>query len=137
MNKETIESTLKESCRLLYQDNKHLIDEEAHERSILPQMLPYLTSHFPNHSILIEYNREGVNRDPKKDIDGNLIVPDLIVHRHGLDGENLLAIEIKGYWNKHLRQEDDIKLKGLKSKQGYKFAYRIELGKDEAEIIEI
>ena len=139
MNKSFIEKTLKESCRILYIDNKNLIDEKAHERTIVSRMLPYLSSQFTDYIVDPEYNREGEirNRQTKKDVNGTPILPDLIVHQYGPTGRNLIAIEIKGYWNNGSREDDEEKLRGLHSKQGYEFMYRIELGKDEAEIIEI
>lgn len=139
MNKNFIESVLKEACYLLYTENKRLINERAHERTIVSDMLPYLRSKFTEYLVEVEYNREGPikNRQTKEDALGNPIIPDIVVHKYGPNGRNLVAIEVKGYWNNESRKKDDEKLRGLNSKQGYEFIYRIELGKDEAQVIEV
>jgi hypothetical protein len=143
MTKKDIERIFGEACRILYHDNQKYIDEEANEESIVPFMTPYLKSQFKGYDVVNGYNREGPikndgsKRDPKRDIEGNCIYPDIIVHQYGPEGENLVAIEVKGYWNTEPRSHDEKKLRGLHSKQGYKFIYRIELGKDMAELIEV
>lgn len=139
MTQNTIERKLNKICNILYKNDIDLINEKAHERTIVSRMIPYFKIQFNNYLIDSDYNREGEigNRQVKKDIDNNPILPDLIVHRYGPKGINLLAIEAKGYWNKYPREKDEMKLIGLKKKQGYKFIYRIELNKDKAEIIEV
>lgn len=139
MNKDFIVNTLIECCRVLYLDSKNLIVEKAHERTIVSRMVPYLKSQFSGYSVDPEYNREGSfeKRETKKDIDNNPILPDLIIHKYGPNGENLVAIEVKGYWNKESREIDEEKLRKLHLKQGYKFLYRIELGRDKADLIEV
>ncbi|MCC7004741.1 hypothetical protein IT397_02380 [Candidatus Nomurabacteria bacterium] len=139
MNKQIIEKIINEACRILYRDNKNLIDEEAHERTIVPEILPYLREYFPDYEVWSEYNREGEvgNRKPKRDLDGNLIVPDIIVHEFGPTGRNLVAIEVKGYWNDEPRENDEEKLRGLHRKHGYEFLYRIELGPDNHQLVEV
>lgn len=109
MNKETIENIINEACRIRYRDNKNLIDEKARERIIVPEILPYLREHFTNYEVWSEYNWEGEigNRKPKRYLDENLIVPDIIVHGYGPTGHNLVAIEVKGYWNEEPRENDE------------------------------
>ena len=46
MNKELIEKVINDACEILYAENKNLIDERAHERTIVNEMLPYLRTHF-------------------------------------------------------------------------------------------
>lgn len=139
MNKEYIEYAIRETCRLLYIKNKSLIDERAHERTIVNEMLPCFRGFFIGFQILSEYNREGEigNRQPKTSIEGTILVPDIIVHQPGPTGQNLLAIEVKGYWNSEPRVNDEIKLKKLRIKHGYEFLYRIELEKDTYQLIEV
>ena len=139
MNKEFIEKVISEACDLLYRENKNLIDERAHERTIVNEMLSYLRMHFVEYEVWSEYNREGEigNRQSKTDIDGNIIIPDIIIHKYGPTGRNLAAIEVKGYWNDEPRDNDDKKLRDIQFKHGYEFLYRIELGKNEPKVIEI
>ena len=139
MNKELIEKVINEACEILYAENKNLINERAHERTIVNEILPYLRVHFAEYKVWSEYNREGEigNRQPKTDLDGNIIVPDIIVHEVGPTGRNLVAIEVKGYWNDEPRESDEKKLRDIQLKHGYEFLYRIELGKNEPQVIEI
>lgn len=80
-------------------------------------------------NIDVEYNREN-NTDPKTDIHRKRLKPDIIVHQRGPQGINLVAIEIKGYWNDESREKDINSLQRLQEKHNYKFLYRLELGKD-------
>lgn len=139
MNKETVEKIMNDACETFYRNSKNLIDEKAHERTIVAEMLPYLREHFPHYTVLSEYNREGAidERQSKRDLDGNLLIPDIIVHEFGPNGRNLVAIEVKGHWNDEPREIDDAKLRSIQLKHGYEFLYRIELGKHKANIIAV
>lgn len=87
----------------------------------------YLCLAFPDFDVDVEYNRHGV--DPKRlpDLeacggDGDrLVYPDLIVHRRGDDGRNLLAVELKKSSNPTPRDCDLAKLRGLIEDYGYSY----------------
>lgn len=78
-----------------------LLEVGAGERSIAGRLLVYLSSLFDEYDVDIEYNRHGVDSkmlagftsDPVE-TDAR-IYPDLIVHRRGTDGSNILVVEIK------------------------------------------
>ena len=139
MTKEFIEGAINKSCLAVYKVGKGLIDEAASERSIVGMVVLHLAPSFPHYSVLVEYNREGEknHRDSKRNFAGDRIVPDIIIHEPGGGGRNLVAIEVKGYWNNEPRSGDEEKLRGLGMKQGYEFLYRIELGKEGHELFEV
>ena len=139
MDKSFIENVLGNACNFLYSRHKNLIDERAHERTIVSFMVPNLQSSFPEFTVINDYNREGdlEERKTKSDLEGNPFIPDLIVHEYGPQGRNLLAVEVKGYWNRESREIDKDKLRKLRLKHHYEFTYRIELGRDTANVIEV
>src|SRR4051794_26196148 len=83
----------------------YLLEVNANERCIAARLALYLQHRFDSYQVDVEYNRAG--SDPKRlgmsedcansrDDDGTvLIVPDIIVHRRGPNGPNLLGIEVK------------------------------------------
>lgn len=140
MTKEKIEKAILDACALVYRDFKHLINERTNERNIASSYLvPILRKKHRGYQVDSEYNREGSvdNRVPKTDSDGNRILPDIVIHEYGPEGFNLAAIEVKGYWNREPRQQDEDLLKRLQMKHNYKFLYRLELGRDCAELIPV
>lgn len=135
---ETFENTVNAACAELYATKKHYIDERAHERTIVADFIaPFLRERLKGWDVNTDYNREGVDREPKKDLDGNLIMPDIIVHKHGPAGPNLFAVQVKGYWNRQDRVIDEDSLRRIRAKHGYRFLYRLELGRDKHEIIPV
>jgi hypothetical protein len=85
--------------------DRHLFENNLGERCIASRLAMHLQNAFPEHSVDAEYNRAG--DIPKKlglppecansqDDDGqSLAVPDVIVHRRGPEGPNLLVLEVK------------------------------------------
>lgn len=136
MDKVTVEKIINDACIRLYNEYRYLIEERAHERDIAVQIRLYLQPIFNKigYQVNSEYNREGElkKRITKTDIDGVPSLPDLIIHQHGPRGENLVAIQIKGYWNREPREKDEQKLIKLQAKHKYKFLYRLELEFDRA-----
>lgn len=87
---------------------------------------------FSEYYLDCEYNRNGIN--PKK-LDGNLIVPDLILHKRKNNNCNRLVIEFKGWWNGNQKHDED-KIKGMVDKNGefrYREGYTILFGKNRVE----
>jgi hypothetical protein len=132
LTKEQVELLLNQACRHLYDEYKYLVEEAAHERSIVGDVLAsYLRSNVRGLNVNTDYNREGQpgDRKPKTDLNGDLIVPDIIIHKWGPKGPNIAVIEVKGYWNAEDRAKDEDKLKRIQAKHSYKFKFLIELGK--------
>src|SRR5882724_6091394 len=128
LSQKTLETAIDKACIKLYRTKKHFIDEEAHERTIVSDFIaPFLRARFPRWDVSTEYNREGADRDTKKDLKGRMLMPDIVIHKHGPEGPNVLAIQVKGYWNPEDRRIDVGKLRRLRTKHGYRFLYRLEL----------
>lgn len=117
--KDEIFKKISNACVSLYKNQMYLIEEHANERTVAAHIAAYLRELFIEWDVDSEYNREGELRVPKRDIEGELAYPDIIIHRHGFEGPNLVAMEIKGYWNKTNRNDDVQKLLKLQSKHGY------------------
>ncbi len=138
MNKQEIEKYINSACRTLYKKEPSLVRNRAHERTLAGVIFCYLRNlfHGKGWDVDIEYNREEDEGDPKCDVNGKMI-PDIVIHKRGLEGPNLVAIEIKGYWNKTPRKKDKDKLLRMRKKYGYKYLYRIELNEEYYELLEV
>lgn len=134
---------LEEAVTRLYERDFHLVNQGL-ERAAGAKLACHLSRVLEDHSFLqtfpeirvdVDYGREGDG--PKRTVEGNNVVPDIIVHRPGPDGPNLAVIEIKGWWNKTDRQADELKLQGYLQKQHYQYAYFVELDRNTPEIRQI
>lgn len=133
-----IKKVILEILEDIYLNKKNIIDNKLHERTIVADYIaPALRSKFTDFEVNTDYNREGTGRDPKTDLSGNKVVPDIVIHHQGIDEYNLVAMEVKGFWNNQERRIDEEKLQSLNKKHPYKFLFRIELGKEEPEIVTI
>ena len=144
MEREAIIRKIKEALLALYRVDGNLIANKANEATITTQLVGYLRQAFATDrwSVDFDYNRDG--HDPKRDSDGRRIRPDIIIHHRTPDRttrhsstNNLIAMEVKGYWNKEDRGCDTRKLLDLGRHYGYRYLFRVELGHDEGELIEI
>lgn len=84
---------------------------------------------FKGYNLDCEYNRNY--DDPKRKNNGDLIIPDIILHERGNNDNNIVVIEFKGWWSDVKSQKDDIyKLKELVDPCGkykYQYGYSIKL----------
>ncbi len=138
INGNTLRATLNAACRYLYDNEKDLVDEHANEETIVADVLgPFLRRSLRPWHVNTNYNREGAARTKKTDQHGNLLFPDIIVHKRGPNGPNIAAIEVKGHWNREDRRIDVGALRRIKTKHGYKFLYRIELRSNSHKLIRL
>jgi len=122
----------------LYDNDNSLILRGGMERSVSFRFALYLADELAKCDWLrefdldMEYNKNGDNpkRTPRRPSGAQ---PDLILHRRGNNLENILVVEIKGWWNEEPRKNDYIKLEDFIHQEGeYKYglgAY-LELGKE-------
>jgi hypothetical protein len=137
-DKKTVESKIRLACDFLYDRGKQLIREKAHERTIVAKyLLPPLVELFPEWDVDPEYNREGEERTPKRDLNEKRLFPDGIIHKRGPNGPNLAVIQVKGFWNLEKREKDENSLHRIRAKHGYLFLYRLELDSDSYELIQV
>jgi len=109
---EDVEERLKNALTGLLRRDRHLLDKDLSERSICFRLGLYLQRRFPKYTVDCEYN--GLGDDERKYLEnlghrsscstnkrmaGNdepySVYPDIIVHKRGLNGPNLLALEVK------------------------------------------
>jgi hypothetical protein len=96
---------LEQALTELNDRDRYILAHDLSERCIVSRLAFYLQHLFPEQCVDVEYNRAGAS--PKKldlpedcanyvDADGrSLVVPDVIVHRRGDEGPNLLVLEVK------------------------------------------
>jgi len=128
-----IEANLREALRKLFSEEYELLDRNASERSIGAALAGKLNQLFPDYDVDVEYDRHGL--DPKKvelpvycrGGGRRRIIPDIIVHRRGIDENNLLAIELKKETNRESRICDRAKLEAMKRELSYSAGVFIEL----------
>lgn len=142
MTEAEIAMCITQALSNLYKDDFGLIRVEAEEESISAHLTNYLKPYFKTWNVDIEYNRDG--QVTKKNSGGDSIFPDIIIHRRTPDrGErnspenNLVAIEVKGHWNRKNRRIDELKLIDMKKRYGYQYLFRIELEPEQGRLISI
>jgi hypothetical protein len=102
MNEEDVQARLALALLRIAENDRHLLVVDISERCIASRLAMYLQNEFPDHHVDIEYNRDA---DTPKRLgipeacanyvgpDGRaLVVPDVIVHRRGADGPNVLIL---------------------------------------------
>src|SRR4051812_22600469 len=105
MEREDVENRLDRALARFTEREAYLLENNLSERCIASRLAMHLQEQFPDHKVDVEYNRQG--RAPKRlglpeecadSINDNgeaLAVPDVIVHRRGEEGPNVLVLELK------------------------------------------
>jgi hypothetical protein len=116
--------------------DRYLLEHDLSERCIASRFALHLQAAFPEYSVDVEYNRVG--RPPKRlqlpeecanyrNAQGeSLVVPDVIVHRRGPKGPNLLVLEFKKTTNSEGFGCDRKRLFAFKSQLGYRYGALVE-----------
>ncbi|MBD2703417.1 hypothetical protein IC229_22425 [Spirosoma sp. BT702] len=124
---QTLKEIIKSCLLILYQNDNELIRRKGLEQSIAFRFAVYLNEAITKVDWLnglqldAEYNKNGVSpkRTPRRP---KGVRPDLIIHSRGNNNENILVIEIKGWWNSEPREIDFIKLEDFTHQEGeYKY----------------
>ena len=136
MDGDEARNRLGNALESLSQNDRHLLENDLSERCIASRLAMYLQAEFPDHSVDVEYNRQG--DIPKNlglpdecanswDEHGRaLVVPDIIVHRRGPDGPNILVLEVKKTTNRNSRACDHERILAFRAQLGYSFGALIE-----------
>ena len=107
--KDEFERIIKCCLQKLRRLDKYLLDINVNERTITHKLAQYLEEYIPEFDVDCEYNRfehddtDGIVKRldlPKDNInwddtDAKIIFPDIIVHKRGTQGKNILVIEVK------------------------------------------
>lgn len=93
-----VEARLTRAKEAFLTHDQHLLSIDANERSMTGALARHIRDQFPTWDVDCEYNRHvgKVKRLvlEKNSFPGDIVVPDIIVHRRGVS-ENLLVIEAK------------------------------------------
>ena len=137
MDKKEISCILDVAKTRFLENEVYLLNSKANERSITHKFAEYLQKIFSCYwDIDCEYNRYGNNSKKKieevekivgkdtttSEIRARTIYPDIIVHKRGKEGSNLLVIEAKKDATTFNKKKDIDKLKKIKKEYNYKFA---------------
>lgn len=119
-----IEARLNRAISRVVDNDLRLLEYGPSERAVAHRLAVYLEHEFPEWHTDCEYNRQGGGRDRKRVaiFDGGEesdVDPDVIVHRRGPHGPNLLAIEVKPA---HQTVRDRAKLRQYLTTHRYQYA---------------
>lgn len=136
VSKEQLEEVLNQARTCFLEKDATLIAINANERSITHKFAECLQKLFGDTwDVDCEYNRHG--QDPKfidelrnivgdvvatDEIDTVTVFPDIIIHKRGIEGPNLVVIEAKKDPTSQERLRDVEKLKKIKEQYNYCFA---------------
>jgi hypothetical protein len=136
MDPEEIGNRLRAVLEELIQKDSALFENDLSERCIAFRLSMYLQAAFPEYSVDAEYNRKGEHpktlRLPEQcanylNNNGDpLVVPDIIVHRRGAEGPNILVIEVKKTTNRTPRDCDHMRIHAFREQLGYTAAALVE-----------
>jgi hypothetical protein len=141
MDEAEVLRILEEALRRLEANDRHLLENDLSERCIAARLAVYMQPAFDGWSVDVEYNRKGdtpkrlgLPREclKKKDLEDEenngdaLVVPDVIVHRRGPEGPNLLVLELKKTTNRVARDCDRLRVDAFRAQLGYTFGATIE-----------
>jgi hypothetical protein len=136
MERDDVRRRLEAALQRLVASDAYLLTHDLGERCIASRFAMYLQETFPEHAVDAEYNRAGDT--PKRlrlledcanyrnEHGESLVVPDVIVHRRGRDGPNILVLEVKKTSNPAPRNCDRARIQAFRTHYGYEFAALIE-----------
>jgi len=136
MERDDVRRRLDAALERVVREDSYLFEHNLGERCIAARLAMYLQQEFPEHQVDVEYNRDGdvpkhLGLDDRcanyVDEDGQvLVVPDVIVHRRGAEGPNILVLEVKKTSNPAPRHCDSARIHAFCAQFGYEFGGLIE-----------
>ena len=129
--KDELERIVKISLKKLRSLDKKLLEIKVNERTITHKLAVYLQQNFPEFNVDCEYNRiedivkkielpkDRINWD---DTEAKIVFPDIIIHKRGIQEDNLLVIEVKKSSNINSGDLDRMKLHTF-LQEPYNYAY--------------
>ncbi|MFZ0889005.1 MAG: hypothetical protein WA005_11175 [Candidatus Binataceae bacterium] len=131
MQREEVKRRLCNALREVNEKDAILLEYDVSERCIASRLAMYLQARFPGHSVDVEYNRDG--GEPKRlNLPGecanrwdrygsSLVVPDVVLHRRGRGGANLLVLELKKLGDPDALECDSKRVRAFRHTFGYTF----------------
>jgi len=129
--KDELERIVKFSLKKFRSVDKKLLEIKVNERTITHKLAVYLQQNFPEFNVDCEYNRledkvkkielpkDKINWD---DTEAKTVFPDIIIHKRGIQEDNLLVIEVKKSSNINSGDFDRMKLHTF-LQEPYSYAY--------------
>jgi hypothetical protein len=110
MEQYDVSKKIHKALEILYERDNYLLMHDANEVSISHKLACYLQYLFKDYDVDIEFNRNL--DDPKivHDEGDSRIIPDIIIHKRGINTNNFIVIEIKKSNNRN-KNKDPIKIK--------------------------
>ena len=99
--KNVLKYLIEQSLDCLYANDKDLLERKVAERDITHRFAHYFENNIAGtivaeYNVDCEYNRDGYGI---KQVNGNYVYPDFILHKRGCNDNNILIIEFKTWWN--------------------------------------
>jgi hypothetical protein len=136
MEEEDVRARLAVALERVAEQDLHLLEVDVSERCIASRLAMYLQEQFPEHHVDVEYNRDaetpkrlGLPEECANYWDHNrraFVVPDVIVHRRGAAGPNILILELKKTTNQTPRDCDYVRVQAFQAQFDYSFGALIE-----------
>ena len=103
ISQDEVESRIDSALDKLVSQDRYLFETKLGERCIAHRFAVHLADVFPNWDVDCEYNRNGhlfkeirLTEECRALLrKSDRVVPDIVVHKRGASGPNLVAIEIK------------------------------------------
>lgn len=138
MDFEVLRKKVLDALNELRENDHQLLEVDVNERSISHKLAEYLQKKFEL-CVDCEYNKHG--KKPKRmfreygdvgyeDTTGKTVFPDIVIHKRGVDTDNLLVIEIKKSSNNIPRDFDKEKIIAYGKEIDYKFGLFLEINVD-------
>lgn len=134
MNTDVAKDYLVQAAARVEEEDRHLLVVDVSERCIATRLAMYLRDALSaDYDVDVEYNRHGpdkkqlydlmdkhdCDRDHRRD-EGQTVLPDVIVHKRGVDS-NLLIIEMKKSANRRGLVRDWRRIRAFRDELGYQF----------------
>ena len=111
---------------------------DCEEKLDCSQIARYLEPLFESWDIVLTITAKEKRENQREALMAGYYLPDIIIHKLGSEmGPNLVAVQVKGFWNKEVRTKDEEDLRKLWRKYKYKFLYRLELEQESFKLIPI
>lgn len=136
MERNEVRGRLEAALQMLVANDAYLLIHNLGERCIASRLAMYLQDQFGDYAADAEYNRAG--DIPKRlglpeecanyrnERGESLVVPDVIVHRRGPEGPNILVLEVKKTSNPCPRDCDRARVYAFREVFRYEFGALIE-----------
>jgi len=131
MNRNQAQGVIEFAAQQFMEADRYLLEYNLGERCIVSRYAFHLQALVTDYSVDVEYNRAGAAAKranlPEEcfnamDEDGRaLVVPDLIVHRRGLEGPNLMAIEMKKTTDPRGLDCDRLRVRAFREQLQYRY----------------